>query len=84
MAFATFLVWRLWTGACGVGAYGFWRYRMPPKRSTHQTGPEFRLTCTKMKNSALIFDASNIIHWKKENHKFRCIKIQTTGLKFFH
>jgi len=30
MAFATFLVWRLRTGACGVGAYGFWRYRMPP------------------------------------------------------
>ena len=29
MAFATFLVWRLRTGACGVGAYGFWRYRMP-------------------------------------------------------
>jgi len=30
LAFATFLVWRLRTGACGVGAYGFWRYRMPP------------------------------------------------------
>jgi len=30
MAFATFLVWRLRTGACGVGACGFWRYRMPP------------------------------------------------------
>jgi len=27
---ATFLVWRLRTGACGVGACGFWRYRMPP------------------------------------------------------
>jgi len=31
LAFATFLVWRLRTGACGVGACGFWRYRMPPK-----------------------------------------------------
>jgi len=30
MAFATFLVWRLRTGACGVNACGFWRYRMPP------------------------------------------------------
>ena len=26
----TFLVWRSRTGACGVGACGFWRYRMPP------------------------------------------------------
>jgi len=33
MAFATFLVWRLRTGACGVGACGFWRYRMPPGKS---------------------------------------------------
>jgi len=33
MAFATFLVWRFRTGACGVGAYGFWRYRMPPHES---------------------------------------------------
>jgi len=31
LAFATFLVGRLQTGACGVGAYGFWRYRMPSK-----------------------------------------------------
>jgi len=30
LAFATFLVWWLRTGACGVGACGFWRYRMPP------------------------------------------------------
>jgi len=30
LAFATFLVWRLRTGACGVGASGFGRYRMPP------------------------------------------------------
>jgi len=30
LAFATFLVWRLRTGACGVGACGFWRYGMPP------------------------------------------------------
>jgi len=30
VAFATFLVWRLRTGACGVGACGFWRYRMAP------------------------------------------------------
>jgi len=29
LAFANFLVWRLRTGACGVGACGFWRYRMP-------------------------------------------------------
>jgi len=33
VAFATFLVWRLRTGACGVGACGFWRYRMPPPTS---------------------------------------------------
>jgi len=32
LAFATFLVWRLRTGACGIGACGFWRYRMPPAR----------------------------------------------------
>jgi len=30
LAFATFLVWRLRNGACGVGACGFWRYRTPP------------------------------------------------------
>ena len=30
----TFLVWRLRTGACGVGPCGFWRYRMPPESST--------------------------------------------------
>jgi len=30
LAFATFLVWRLRTDACDVGACGFWRYRMPP------------------------------------------------------
>jgi len=30
LAFTTFLVWRLRIGACGVGACGFWRYRMPP------------------------------------------------------
>ena len=29
MAFATFLVWRLRTGACGVGACDFWRYCPP-------------------------------------------------------
>jgi len=29
LAFANFLVWRLRTGVCGVGANGFWRYRMP-------------------------------------------------------
>jgi len=34
MAFATFLVWRLRTGAYGVGAYGFRRYRMPPSEGT--------------------------------------------------
>jgi len=28
LAFATFLVWRLEFGVCGVGACGFWRYRM--------------------------------------------------------
>jgi len=32
----TFFVWRLRTGACGVGAYGFWRYRMPPVRTKPQ------------------------------------------------
>jgi len=32
LAFATFLVWRLRTGACGVGACVFFlRYRMPLK-----------------------------------------------------
>jgi len=30
LAFATFLIWWLRTGACGVGACGFWRFRMPP------------------------------------------------------
>jgi len=25
LAFATFLVWQLRIGACGVGACGFWR-----------------------------------------------------------
>jgi len=30
LAFATFLVWRLRAGACGVGVCGFWRYRTPP------------------------------------------------------
>jgi len=38
LAFATFLVWRLRTGACAVGACGFWRYRMPPK-----TGDLYRI-----------------------------------------
>jgi len=33
MAFATFLVWWLRTGACGVGARGFWRYRMPSSQN---------------------------------------------------
>jgi len=33
LAFAAFLVWRLWTGACGVGACGFWRYRMTPPQA---------------------------------------------------
>jgi len=32
LALATFLVWQLRTGACGVGAYGFWCYRMPPQK----------------------------------------------------
>ena len=36
MAFATLLVWRLRTGACGVGACGFWRYRMPPGKKKQQ------------------------------------------------
>jgi len=35
MAFATFLVLRLQTGACGVSACGFWRYRMPPVSSQY-------------------------------------------------
>ena len=31
LAFATFLVWRLRIGACGVGACGFWRlWQLPP------------------------------------------------------
>ena len=33
LAFATFLVWRLRIGACGVGACGFWRLRqLPPQK----------------------------------------------------
>ena len=36
MAFATFLVWWLRTGACGFGACGFWRYRMSPTRSNER------------------------------------------------
>jgi len=31
LAFATFLVWRLRIGACGVGACGFWRSRQLPQ-----------------------------------------------------
>jgi len=34
LAFATFLVWRLRTGACGVGACGFWRLSQLPERYT--------------------------------------------------
>jgi len=33
VAFATVLVWRLRTGACGIDACGFWRNRMPPAHS---------------------------------------------------
>jgi len=51
LAFATFFVWRLRTGACGVGACGFWRYRMPPTKlqinpcwlrtlNRHETSPK--------------------------------------------
>ena len=36
LAFATFLVWRLRTGACGVGACGFWRYQCPPIKPTRR------------------------------------------------
>ena len=36
LAFATFLVWRLRIGACGVGACGFWRLRQLPEISTNK------------------------------------------------
>jgi len=36
LAFATFFVWRLRTGACGVGACGYWRYRMPPEKTKYE------------------------------------------------
>jgi len=36
LAFAAFLVWRVRIGACGVGACGFWRHRMPPGFSTRE------------------------------------------------
>jgi len=35
LAFATFLVWRSRIRACGVGACGFWRYRMHPAFLIH-------------------------------------------------
>jgi len=42
MEFATFLVWRLRTGACGVGAYGFWRFRMlPPKENLNESDGKY-------------------------------------------
>ena len=34
LAFATFLVWRLRIGACGVGACGFWRLWQLPENAT--------------------------------------------------
>jgi len=34
LAFATFLVWRLRIGACGVGACGFWRLWQLPENPT--------------------------------------------------
>jgi len=33
LAFATFLVWRLRIGACGVGACGFWRLGQLPTKN---------------------------------------------------
>jgi len=39
LAFATFLVWRLRIGACGVGACGFWRLRqLPNEKSLKRRG----------------------------------------------
>jgi len=49
LAFATFLVWRLRTGACGVGACGFWRYRMPPNPNSEN----FRIEKSKLFSDAL-------------------------------
>jgi len=44
LAFATFLVWRLGTGACDIGACGFWRYPMPPEfSSTELNWPKIKL-----------------------------------------
>jgi len=40
LAIATVPVWRLQTGACGDGACGFRRYRMPP--------PTFLIACNKV------------------------------------
>ena len=38
LAFATFLVWRLRIGACGVGACGFWRlWQLPVSLSTNSS-----------------------------------------------
>jgi len=51
MAFATFLVWRLRTGACGVGACGFWRYGMAP------VGNERVCACSKSKKRGTKKDA---------------------------
>jgi len=39
LAFATFLVWRLRTGVCGVGACDFWRlWQLPEKTVTKKGG----------------------------------------------
>jgi len=48
LAFATFLVWQLRTGACGVGAYGFWRYRMPPDLYIGEKKIERKFTASRL------------------------------------
>jgi len=88
LAFATFLVWRLRTGACGVGACGFWRYRMPPNRekafvglnaftnnvceSLSQYGEIQCLDISGRLILATIFFLNVIVHYKK---KVMCVFI---------
>jgi len=62
-AFATFLVWRLRTGACGVGVCGFWRYRMPPNLYSNQnTGPITCFRCYPKQSTALPIVPEKFFH----------------------
>jgi len=83
LAFATFLVWRLRTGACGVGAYGFWRYRMPPVTTTKclvlstkrlVAAAKFLVAATKK-----LFIVPNFVAVTKPFFSVKCIQFNTAG-----